>query len=63
VNNLNAASEKLADAQARGDISAVIALQGALKFNGEEERGRRRKGRREGGKEGGSLYAREDNVG
>ena len=34
VNNLNVASEKLADAQARGDISAVIALQGAIKFNG-----------------------------
>jgi len=34
VNNLNAAAEKLADAQAKGDISAVIALQGALKFNG-----------------------------
>lgn len=34
VNNLNVASEKLADAQAKGDISAVIALQGALKFNG-----------------------------
>jgi superoxide dismutase, Fe-Mn family len=34
VTNLNVASEKLGDAQAKGDISTVIALQGALKFNG-----------------------------
>jgi Fe-Mn family superoxide dismutase len=34
VNNLNVASEQLAEAQAKGDISAVIALQGAIKFNG-----------------------------
>lgn len=34
VNNLNAAEEKLVAAQAEGDISAVIALQPALRFNG-----------------------------
>lgn len=34
VNNLNVACEQLEAAQARGDISAVIALQGAIKFNG-----------------------------
>ncbi|KCV70414.1 Fe-Mn family superoxide dismutase [Fonticula alba] len=34
VNNLNAAEEKLAAAQASGDVAGQIALQGALKFNG-----------------------------
>ena len=34
VTNLNVASEKLADAQAKGDVSTVISLQSALKFNG-----------------------------
>lgn len=34
VTNLNAAYEKMLDAQAKGDIDAVIALQGAIKFNG-----------------------------
>merc|ERR1719352_1062519 len=34
VTNLNAAYEKLLDAQAKGDVDAVIALQGAIKFNG-----------------------------
>lgn len=34
VNNYIVAEEKLADAVAKGDASAVIALQGALKFNG-----------------------------
>lgn len=34
VNNLNVAEEKLADAVAKNDTSSVIALQGALKFNG-----------------------------
>lgn len=34
TNNLNAAEEKLAAAQAAGDVSAMIALQPALKFNG-----------------------------
>ncbi|KAI9189359.1 Superoxide dismutase [Mn], mitochondrial [Blastocladiella emersonii ATCC 22665] len=34
VNNLNIAEEKLAEAQAKNDVSAQIALQGALKFNG-----------------------------
>ena len=34
VNNLNIAEEKLADAVAKSDVSAVIGLHGALKFNG-----------------------------
>lgn len=34
VNNLNAAMEKLDAAVSAGDVSGVIALQGALKFNG-----------------------------
>ena len=34
VTNLNVAMEKLGDAIARGDSSAVIALQPALRFNG-----------------------------
>merc|ERR1719305_1693176 len=34
VTNLNAAYEKMLDAQAKGDVDAVIALQGAIKFNG-----------------------------
>jgi len=34
VNNLNAAEEKLAEASAKNDVSAIIGLQGALKFNG-----------------------------
>eukprot|EP00918_Siedleckia_nematoides_P023995 GHVU01051750.1.p1 GENE.GHVU01051750.1~~GHVU01051750.1.p1 ORF type:complete len:227 (+),score=24.64 GHVU01051750.1:73-753(+) len=34
VNNLNVAEEKLAEAQATGNTSAIIALQPALKFNG-----------------------------
>ncbi|XP_037973217.2 superoxide dismutase [Mn], mitochondrial [Plutella xylostella] len=34
VNNLNAAEEKLAAAQAKGDISTIINLAPALKFNG-----------------------------
>ncbi|CAE7403214.1 sod-2, partial [Symbiodinium microadriaticum] len=34
VTNLNVAHEKLGDAQAKGDINTVIALQPALKFNG-----------------------------
>lgn len=34
VTNLNAAYEKMLDAQAKGDIDAVIALQAAIKFNG-----------------------------
>ncbi|CAH3121122.1 unnamed protein product [Porites lobata] len=34
VNNLNVAEEKLAEAQAKGDISSIISLQPALKFNG-----------------------------
>lgn len=34
VNNLNAAEEKLAAAQSKGDISTVISLAPALKFNG-----------------------------
>lgn len=34
VTNLNAAVEKLDKAMAAGDVSATIALQGALKFNG-----------------------------
>ena len=34
VTNLNAAVEKLDKALAAGDVSAIIALQGALKFNG-----------------------------
>ncbi|XP_064627985.1 superoxide dismutase [Mn], mitochondrial-like [Lineus longissimus] len=33
VNNLNITEEKIAEAQAKGDISAVISLQPALKFN------------------------------
>merc|ERR1711920_1018224 len=34
VNGLNASLEKLADAEAKGDTSAMIALQPAIKFNG-----------------------------
>jgi len=34
VTNLNVATEKLAAAQAASDVSAIIALQGAIKFNG-----------------------------
>merc|ERR1711884_680831 len=34
VNNLNAAEEKLAEASAKNDVSAIIGLQGAIKFNG-----------------------------
>merc|ERR1712060_969881 len=34
VTNFNAALEKYAAAEAKGDIQAMIALQGALKFNG-----------------------------
>ncbi|CAG5033337.1 unnamed protein product [Parnassius apollo] len=34
VNNLNAAEEKLAQAQAKGDIDTIISLTPALKFNG-----------------------------
>jgi Fe-Mn family superoxide dismutase len=34
VNNLNAAEEKLSEATAKKDVSAAIALQPALKFNG-----------------------------
>ena len=34
VTNLNAAMEKLDDAVTAGDVSGIIALQGALKFNG-----------------------------
>ena len=34
VTNLNIAYEKLEDAKAKNDISAIIALQGAIKFNG-----------------------------
>jgi len=34
VNNLNVAEEKLNDAVAKSDVSSVIGLHGALKFNG-----------------------------
>ncbi|EDV28219.1 Superoxide dismutase [Mn] 1, mitochondrial [Trichoplax sp. H2] len=34
VTNLNAAEEKLAEATSKNDISGVITLQGALRFNG-----------------------------
>eukprot|EP00287_Rhodomonas_sp_CCMP768_P005293 CAMPEP_0196717044 /NCGR_PEP_ID=MMETSP1091-20130531/465_1 /TAXON_ID=302021 /ORGANISM="Rhodomonas sp., Strain CCMP768" /LENGTH=179 /DNA_ID=CAMNT_0042057267 /DNA_START=171 /DNA_END=710 /DNA_ORIENTATION=+ len=34
VANLNAAMEKYADAEAKKDVAAMIALQGAIKFNG-----------------------------
>ncbi|CAM9768207.1 unnamed protein product [Choristocarpus tenellus] len=34
VNNLNVAMEKLGDAEAKGDVTAIIQLQGAIKFNG-----------------------------
>jgi len=34
VNNLNAAEEQLKEAQSKGDVSKMIALQPALKFNG-----------------------------
>ncbi|XP_042205533.1 superoxide dismutase [Mn], mitochondrial-like [Homarus americanus] len=34
VNNLNVAEEKLAEATAKGDVSTVISLAAALKFNG-----------------------------
>merc|ERR1719468_819048 len=34
VTNLNVAEEKLAEAQAKNDVSAIIQLGPALKFNG-----------------------------
>lgn len=34
VNNLNVAEEKLAEAKAKNDVSAIISLAPALKFNG-----------------------------
>merc|ERR1719187_2729946 len=34
VNNLNVAEEKLSEAVAKNDVSTVIGLNGALKFNG-----------------------------
>jgi superoxide dismutase, Fe-Mn family len=34
VTNLNAALEKYADAEAKGDVAAMIALQPAIRFNG-----------------------------
>lgn len=34
INNLNAAMEKLADAEERGDVTAIVQLQAAIKFNG-----------------------------
>lgn len=34
INNLNASMEKLADAEAKGDITAIVQLQAAIKFNG-----------------------------
>lgn len=34
VNNLNVAEEKLHDAVAKSDVSAIIGMHGALKFNG-----------------------------
>jgi Fe-Mn family superoxide dismutase len=34
VTNLNASLEKLDAAVSSGDVSGIIALQGALKFNG-----------------------------
>ncbi|GFN97611.1 superoxide dismutase [Plakobranchus ocellatus] len=34
VNNLNVAEEKLAAAQAKGDLNTIISLQPALRFNG-----------------------------
>ncbi|CAM9317061.1 unnamed protein product [Scytosiphon promiscuus] len=34
INNLNAAMEKLADAEAKGDVTAIVQQQAAIKFNG-----------------------------
>ncbi|KAL5287674.1 SOD2 family protein [Megaselia abdita] len=34
VNNLNAAEEQLKDASSKSDVTKIISLQGALKFNG-----------------------------
>lgn len=34
VTNLNAATEKLEDATAKGDVTAIVQLQQAIKFNG-----------------------------
>jgi len=34
VTNLNAALEKYAEAEAKGDVASMIALQGAIRFNG-----------------------------
>jgi Fe-Mn family superoxide dismutase len=34
VTNLNAALEKYAEAEAKGDVASMIALQGAVRFNG-----------------------------
>lgn len=34
INNLNAAEEKLHEAKEKGDVSTIIGLAGALKFNG-----------------------------
>eukprot|EP00904_Undaria_pinnatifida_P001204 jgi/Undpi1/11084/HiC_scaffold_30.g13382.m1 len=34
INNLNLALEKLADAESKGDVTAIVQLQAAIKFNG-----------------------------
>lgn len=34
INNLNVAMEKLADAEAKCDVTSIVQLQGAIKFNG-----------------------------
>lgn len=34
INNLNASMEKLAAAEADGDVTAIVQLQAAIKFNG-----------------------------
>jgi superoxide dismutase, Fe-Mn family len=34
VTNLNVAMEKLSEAQGKNDVSAIIGLQSAIKFNG-----------------------------
>ncbi|CAM9251756.1 unnamed protein product [Discosporangium mesarthrocarpum] len=34
VNNLNIAMEKLVDAEVKGDVTGIVQLQGAIKFNG-----------------------------
>ncbi|CAM9796638.1 unnamed protein product, partial [Hapterophycus canaliculatus] len=64
INNLNAAMEKLADAEAKGDVTAIVQQQAAIKFNGGghlnhsifwKARGRERRNLAPVGKGGGEM--------